>query len=67
MTRCSTSQKSKECETCGGSGEVPTGECKVFMSGPTCFNAACPPCQFPETTPCPDCTLGTAELPGEAA
>jgi hypothetical protein len=22
-----------------------TGECREAMSGPTCFNPACPPCQ----------------------
>jgi hypothetical protein len=33
-------------------GEV-TGECKVAMSGPTCMNPKCPPCQTPETEPFP--------------
>jgi hypothetical protein len=44
----------KPCE-CGGSGEIPTGECRVAMSGPTCSHPDCPPCQTPETEPCPDC------------
>jgi hypothetical protein len=42
-------------ERCGGSGEVVTGECRVAMSGPTCMNPDCPPCQTPETEPRPDC------------
>jgi len=25
-----------------------TGECREAMSGPTCFNPACPPCQTPQ-------------------
>lgn len=41
---------------CDGSGRIPSGECSVAMSGPTCFNAACPPCRFPETDPCPGCS-----------
>lgn len=40
---------------CGGSGEIPTGECRVAMSGPTCMNPDCPPCQTPETELCPSC------------
>lgn len=27
------------------------GECRVAMSGPTCMNPDCPPCQTPETVP----------------
>jgi hypothetical protein len=28
--------------------QVATGECKVAMSGPTCMDPDCPPCQHPE-------------------
>jgi hypothetical protein len=49
------------CEECGGSREIPTGECRAAMSGPTCRNPACPPCQTPETAPCPDCKDGEEE------
>jgi hypothetical protein len=30
------------------SPERPTGECRVAMSGPTCADPNCPPCQHPE-------------------
>ena len=45
--------KEKErCELCGDSGV--TGECLVAMSGPTCFNPDCPPCQTPQPCSCRD-------------
>lgn len=34
--------------------EQPTGECRVAMSGPTCMNPDCPPCQTPEMEPVVD-------------
>jgi hypothetical protein len=40
---------------CNGSGRIPTGECRVAMSGPTCLNVECPPCRAPETEDCPGC------------
>lgn len=43
------------CPECGGSQKIATGECRESMSGPTCMNADCPPCQAPETEPCPAC------------
>lgn len=48
------------CEECDGYGVVVTGECRVAMSGPTCWNPDCPPCQTPETMPCPECQGATA-------
>lgn len=42
-------------ERCGGSGQIHTGECREAMSGPTCRNPHCPPCQTPETYRCPGC------------
>ncbi len=45
----------EDCETCDGKGIIHTGECREAMSGPTCRNPACPPCNTPETEPCPDC------------
>lgn len=55
----------EDCETCGGSREVPTGECSASMSGPTCKIALCPPCRHPETEPCPDCSSGKKRGEGE--
>ncbi len=49
-------QPKGEGDGCGGSGRIPTGECREAMSGPTCRNPACPPCNTPETEPCPGCT-----------
>lgn len=49
-------QPPEPCEECDGKGVVATGECRVAMSGPTCFNPDCPPCQTPEIIPCPACT-----------
>jgi hypothetical protein len=34
-----------------------TGECRVAMSGPTCFNPDCPPCQTPELDTDPNCPV----------
>lgn len=42
---------------CDGTGKLPTGECRVAMSGPTCMNPDCPPCQTPETDDCPGCSM----------
>lgn len=54
-------RKDNPCEECGGTGRAPTGECREAMSGPTCRNSACPPCQTPEVGPCFGCEgSGTA-------
>jgi histidine triad (HIT) family protein len=53
-----------DCKTCGGKGIIHTGECREAMSGPTCRNPACPPCNTPETEPCPDCQADAAEGEG---
>lgn len=38
-----------------------TGECLVAMSGPTCMDPNCPPCQHPELEPAPPADTGEVE------
>lgn len=47
---------SQEAVQCDGNGRILTGECREAMSGPTCMNPDCPPCQTPEHEPCPGCS-----------
>lgn len=50
------------CLECGGAGVIPTGECLTAMSGPTCSNPDCPPCQTPQTQSCPSCSISRSSL-----